>query len=255
VLAAQIPGFSRQNREFCRFSLRNRRFGRKKEGQIKPLRTNSRSRPNREFAPPNRAINSPNRELTGKCSALRIAHKSTILPRKLAFYVAPEEKEFGRLPQFLDQRSCRPEIDRREPLGESITDRREKVTGLFCPALARHSRARLGRREPGSRSFSTVSVYDLTVPDNPVEIQTLQIKGMGNVTQIELSTEEKSLYVISQRANPRIPWVKAMPCIRSLFCRMGHCPSSRHRSFSRCRPVGDRKASQSIPLINPDRSS
>jgi hypothetical protein len=172
VLAAQIPGFSRQNREFCRFSLRNRRFGRKKEGQIKPLRTNSRSRPNREFAPPNRAINSPNRELTGKCSGLRIAHKSRIVPRKLAFYVAPEEKEFGRLPQFLDQRSCRPEIDRREPLGESITDRREKVTGLFCPALARHSRARLGRREPGSRSFSTVSVYDLSFPDNPLELET-----------------------------------------------------------------------------------
>ena len=48
-------------------------------------------------------------------------------------------------------------------------------------------------------------MYDLTVPDNPVEIQTLQIKGMGNVTQIELSTDEKSLYVISQRANPGIP--------------------------------------------------
>jgi hypothetical protein len=38
-----------------------------------------------------------------------------------------------------------------------------------------------------------------------VEIETLQIKGVGNVTQIELATDEKSLYVISQRATPAIP--------------------------------------------------
>jgi 6-phosphogluconolactonase (cycloisomerase 2 family) len=58
---------------------------------------------------------------------------------------------------------------------------------------------------PATDAFSTVSVYDLTDPATPAEIQTLQIKGVGNVTQIGLSSDEKYLYVISQRNTPVIP--------------------------------------------------
>jgi 6-phosphogluconolactonase (cycloisomerase 2 family) len=59
--------------------------------------------------------------------------------------------------------------------------------------------------DPVHDPFSTVSVYDTTDPENPKELQTLQIAGVGNVTQIELSSDERSLYVVSQRATPAIP--------------------------------------------------
>lgn len=53
--------------------------------------------------------------------------------------------------------------------------------------------------------FSTVSVYDLSDPETPREIQTLQLAGMGNSVQLELSSDEKNLYVVSQRAIGTIP--------------------------------------------------
>lgn len=59
--------------------------------------------------------------------------------------------------------------------------------------------------DPVHDPFSTVSVYDLSDPETPREIQNIQIAGVGNVNQIELSNDEQSLYVVSQRAAPVIP--------------------------------------------------
>jgi hypothetical protein len=49
--ADKIPGFSRRNREFHRFSPHHRRVAAKTVRQIKHLPANSRSSPNREFKP------------------------------------------------------------------------------------------------------------------------------------------------------------------------------------------------------------
>lgn len=59
--------------------------------------------------------------------------------------------------------------------------------------------------DPVHDPFSTISVYDVTVPDAPVEIQNIQLKGFGNASQIELSSDEKFLYVVGQRATGAIP--------------------------------------------------
>lgn len=58
--------------------------------------------------------------------------------------------------------------------------------------------------DPAHDPFSTVSVYDLSDPETPREIQNLQLRGVGNVTQIELSPDQQTLYVISQRATKYI---------------------------------------------------
>ena len=59
--------------------------------------------------------------------------------------------------------------------------------------------------DPVHDPFSTVSVYDLTNPAAPREIQNLQLSGVGNASQIELSTDERFVYLVSQRAAPVIP--------------------------------------------------
>jgi len=59
--------------------------------------------------------------------------------------------------------------------------------------------------DPAHDAFSTVSVYDLSVPESPREIQNIQLSGVGNASQIELSSDEKTLYVVSQRATGAIP--------------------------------------------------
>ncbi|HET6841431.1 MAG TPA: hypothetical protein VFK06_07055 [Candidatus Angelobacter sp.] len=53
--------------------------------------------------------------------------------------------------------------------------------------------------------FSTVSVYDLSNPAAPNEIQNLQLAGMGNASQIELSNDERFVYLVGQRATTFIP--------------------------------------------------
>jgi len=52
---------------------------------------------------------------------------------------------------------------------------------------------------------NSISVYDLTDAENPVQIQELNLSGQGNVLQISLSTDEKSLYALSSRGDASIP--------------------------------------------------
>jgi 6-phosphogluconolactonase (cycloisomerase 2 family) len=59
--------------------------------------------------------------------------------------------------------------------------------------------------DPVHDPFSTVSVYDLSDPATPREIQNLQTAGFGNASGIELSADEKFVYVIDQRATKFIP--------------------------------------------------
>ncbi|MGB8842958.1 MAG: hypothetical protein WCC64_18030 [Aliidongia sp.] len=62
-----------------------------------------------------------------------------------------------------------------------------------------------GNRGAVSDSTSTVSVFDLTDPETPVEIQTVTLLGLGNVAQISLDPNGSTLYVITQRASSSIP--------------------------------------------------
>jgi 6-phosphogluconolactonase (cycloisomerase 2 family) len=52
---------------------------------------------------------------------------------------------------------------------------------------------------------NSISVYDLTDAENPVQIQELNLSGKGNVLQISLSTDEESLYALSSRGDATIP--------------------------------------------------
>jgi 6-phosphogluconolactonase (cycloisomerase 2 family) len=52
---------------------------------------------------------------------------------------------------------------------------------------------------------NSISVYDLTDPETPVQIQELNLSGEGNVLQIALSTDERSLYALSSRGDAAIP--------------------------------------------------
>jgi hypothetical protein len=116
------------------------------------LQANSRSRPNREFraAQPGIKFTEPGifREVF---RPLHLPPKIHFLSQKLALYEAGEEKEFGLLPQLLDQRLCPSEVGRLEPLGEPIVDRYEKLTPLCRPApIAPHPReTRGGAQLPG----------------------------------------------------------------------------------------------------------
>ena len=56
-----------------------------------------------------------------------------------------------------------------------------------------------------SGDTSTLSTYDITDPENPVEIQTPQLIGQGNARQITLSDDEKFLYAITGRFSTKIP--------------------------------------------------
>jgi hypothetical protein len=63
----------------------------------------------------------------------------------------------------------------------------------------------------GSRLYSSdtgtnsISVYDLSDPQNPVEIQNLVLAGLGNVLQFTLSSDEHYLYAVSSRGSASIP--------------------------------------------------
>jgi 6-phosphogluconolactonase (cycloisomerase 2 family) len=63
----------------------------------------------------------------------------------------------------------------------------------------------------GTRLYTTdtttnqVSVYDSTDAEDPVEIQTLTLAGVGNAFQLSLSEDGRSVYVLSQRAATTIP--------------------------------------------------
>jgi 6-phosphogluconolactonase (cycloisomerase 2 family) len=57
----------------------------------------------------------------------------------------------------------------------------------------------------GFADTSSISVYDLTDADQPREIQIIQLAGQGNSAQIELSGDEKTLYVLTQNFSTKIP--------------------------------------------------
>ena len=52
---------------------------------------------------------------------------------------------------------------------------------------------------------NSMSVYDLSDAENPVELQSLVLSGLGNVLQFSLSTNEKELYALSSRGSASIP--------------------------------------------------
>lgn len=62
----------------------------------------------------------------------------------------------------------------------------------------------------GTRLYTTdttsnsVSVYDLSDPENPQQIQNLVLSGPGNVLQFSLSSNEKNLYALSSRGTTSI---------------------------------------------------
>jgi hypothetical protein len=65
--------------------------------------------------------------------------------------------------------------------------------------------------QAGTRLYSTdtgtnsVSVYDLSNPEEPSQIQEFTLSGVGNVLQFSLSSDEKYLYALSSRGSTSIP--------------------------------------------------
>lgn len=63
----------------------------------------------------------------------------------------------------------------------------------------------------GTRAYTTnngddtVSVYDLTDPTTPVEIQTAQLKGHGHPYQMALDSSERFLHIVKHRTFPDTP--------------------------------------------------
>jgi 6-phosphogluconolactonase (cycloisomerase 2 family) len=63
----------------------------------------------------------------------------------------------------------------------------------------------------GTRLYSTdtgtnsVSVYDLSQPEEPREVQNVVLSGPGNVLQFSLSDNERYLYALSSRGSANIP--------------------------------------------------
>ncbi len=63
----------------------------------------------------------------------------------------------------------------------------------------------------GTRAYTSntgdnsISVYDISQPLTPVEIQKLKLRGVGSCFQIELDPQEDYLYVVTQRADPSVP--------------------------------------------------
>lgn len=69
----------------------------------------------------------------------------------------------------------------------------------------------LRTNQAGTRLYSTdtgtnsVSVYDLSDPEEPSQIQEFTLSGVGNVLQFSLSSDEKHLYALSSRGSASIP--------------------------------------------------
>ena len=85
--------------------------------------------------------------------------------------------------------------------------RRERATGYaqaICWLRTNRSGTRLYTTNTGFGDTSTISVYDITDPDDPKEIQNVTLIGQGNATQFELSTDEKHLFAMSQRFSARV---------------------------------------------------
>lgn len=52
---------------------------------------------------------------------------------------------------------------------------------------------------------SSISVYDSTFPLEPVEMQHLKLKGLGNPFQVTVDPRDTFLYVVTQRGDASIP--------------------------------------------------
>jgi hypothetical protein len=65
--------------------------------------------------------------------------------------------------------------------------------------------------QAGTRAYTTnngdtsLSVYDLTEPTNPIEIQWLKLRGEGHPYQLALDSEGEFLYVVKHRTFPETP--------------------------------------------------
>ena len=72
----------------------------------------------------------------------------------------------------------------------------------ICWLRVNRSGTRLYSSDTGSNS---ISVYDLSLPEEPREIQNLVLSGLGNALQFSLSSDEKYLYALSSRGSATIP--------------------------------------------------
>jgi 6-phosphogluconolactonase (cycloisomerase 2 family) len=72
----------------------------------------------------------------------------------------------------------------------------------ICWLRVNHSGTRLYSSDTGTNS---ISVYDLSNPLKPVQIQELNMSGLGNATQFEISPDDAYIYAISSRASATIP--------------------------------------------------
>lgn len=74
--------------------------------------------------------------------------------------------------------------------------------GAICWLVANRGGTRLYTSNTGDNS---VSVYDLSNPTFPVEIQHVVLNGNGNPLQLALDSSGSFLHVVSQRATPATP--------------------------------------------------
>src|SRR5205823_11159119 len=72
----------------------------------------------------------------------------------------------------------------------------------ICWIRSNASGTRLYTANTGDNS---ISVYDTSQPLEPVEIEHLVLKGVGNALQLTLDPRQDFLYVVTQRASKSIP--------------------------------------------------
>jgi len=74
-----------------------------------------------------------------------------------------------------------------------------------CWLRINRSGTRMYTSNQGFADTASVSVYDISDADEPREIQKIQLVGQGNSAQIELSNDERSLFVVTQNFSSLIP--------------------------------------------------
>jgi len=76
---------------------------------------------------------------------------------------------------------------------------------LVCWFRTNHSGTRMYTTNTGFFDTSSISVYDLTNPEEPQEIQIINLLGQGNARQFAISGDEKTLYAVASRFSAQIP--------------------------------------------------
>jgi 6-phosphogluconolactonase (cycloisomerase 2 family) len=74
-----------------------------------------------------------------------------------------------------------------------------------CWFRINRSGTRMYTSNQGFADTASISVYDLSDADEPREIQKIQLVGQGNSAQIELSEDERNLFVVTQNFSSLIP--------------------------------------------------